>query len=65
MSSFSQSPKLLKAGLVLIDPESAAVQRIIALIGNKFVHGLKRTVKQLGGTIHTTGALTNEIIIQL
>ena len=31
MSGFSNSPKLLKAGLVLIDPESAAVQRIITL----------------------------------
>ena len=31
MTGFSNSPKLLKAGLVLIDPESAAVQRIITL----------------------------------
>jgi hypothetical protein len=31
MTSFPNSPKLLKAGLVLIDPESAKVQRIIAL----------------------------------
>lgn len=31
MASFPNSPKLLKAGLVLIDPESARVLRIIAL----------------------------------
>ncbi len=31
MSSYPNSPQLLKAGLVLIDPESAKVQRIISL----------------------------------
>jgi hypothetical protein len=31
MSSFPGSPKLLKAGIVLIDPESAQVRRIITL----------------------------------
>ena len=31
MTTFSNSPKLLKGGLVLIDPETAMVQRIIAL----------------------------------
>jgi hypothetical protein len=31
MTTFPNSPRLLKAGLVLLDPESAAVQRIIAL----------------------------------
>lgn len=31
MTSFPGSPRLLKAGLVLIDPDTAAVQRIIAL----------------------------------
>ena len=31
MSSFPGSPKLLKAGIVLIDPESARVRRIITL----------------------------------
>jgi hypothetical protein len=31
MSSFPNSPKLLKGGLVLIDPETAMVQRIVAL----------------------------------
>ena len=31
MTTYPNSPKLLKAGLVLIDPESAQVRRIIAL----------------------------------
>jgi hypothetical protein len=31
VTGFSNSPRLLKAGLVLIDPESAAVQRVISL----------------------------------
>jgi hypothetical protein len=31
MSGISNSPRLLKGGLVLLDPESAAVQRIITL----------------------------------
>lgn len=31
MSSFPNAPRLLKGGLVVIDPESGAIQRIIAL----------------------------------
>lgn len=31
MSSFPNSPKLLKGGIVLIDPVTSAVRRIIAL----------------------------------
>lgn len=31
MSSFPNSPKLLKGGIVLVDPTTAAIQRIIAL----------------------------------
>jgi hypothetical protein len=31
MSSFPNSPKLLKGGIVLIDPETSAVERVIAL----------------------------------
>ncbi len=31
MTTYPNSPKILKAGLVLIDPESAKVQRIISL----------------------------------
>lgn len=31
MTTFPNSPRLLKGGIVLIDPESSAVKRIIAL----------------------------------
>jgi hypothetical protein len=31
MSTFPNSPRLLKGGIVLIDPDTSAVQRIIAL----------------------------------
>ena len=31
MTTFPGSPRLLRSGIVLIDPETAAVQRIIAL----------------------------------
>lgn len=31
MSGFSRSPRLLKGGLVLVDPETGAVQRVISL----------------------------------
>ena len=31
MTSFPRSPRLLKAGIVLIDPDSAAIKRVIAL----------------------------------
>lgn len=31
MTTFTGSPRLLKGGIVLIDPDTAAVQRIIAL----------------------------------
>jgi hypothetical protein len=31
MSSFPRSPRLLKGGIVLVDPESGAVQRVISL----------------------------------
>ena len=31
MSSFPNSPRLIKAGIALLDPESGAIQRLIAL----------------------------------
>jgi Asp/Glu/hydantoin racemase len=39
MTSFSNSPKLLKVGIVLIDPVTAAVRRNIALQIAKSVYG--------------------------
>lgn len=49
MTTFPNSPKLLKGGIVLIDPGSAAVRRIIALQYNP--DSLSRTlqVQALGG----------------
>jgi len=42
MTGFPRSPKLAKAGLVLIDPESGAIERIISLQYNSetLTHGL-------------------------
>lgn len=51
MSSFPNSPKLVKGGIVLLDPVSAAVQRIIVLQYNP--DSLSRTLQsqavELGG----------------
>jgi len=46
MSSFPNSPKLLKGGIVLIDPVSAAVKRIIALQYNP--DSISRTLQVQG-----------------
>ena len=46
MSAFPNSPKLLKGGLVLIDPETAMVRRIIALQYNPDT--LSRTLQVKG-----------------
>lgn len=46
MTSFPNSPKLLKGGLVLIDPDTAQVQRIIALQYNP--DSLSRTLQVQG-----------------
>ncbi len=46
MSTFSGSPRLLKGGLVLIDPDTSAVQRIIALQYNPDT--LTRTIQPAG-----------------
>lgn len=47
MSTFPNSPKLVKGGLVLIDPESARVLRVIALQYN--AETLKRSLKPQDG----------------
>jgi hypothetical protein len=46
MSTFPNSPKLIKGGIVLIDPDSAAVQRIIVLQYNP--DSLSRTLQVKG-----------------
>ncbi len=48
MSSFPGSPKLLKGGIVLIDPATAQVQRIIALQYNP--ESLSRTLQVQGAS---------------
>ena len=51
MTTFPRSPKLLKGGIVLIDPDTSAVQRIIALQYNP--DKLSRTLK--GQTVGEEG----------
>lgn len=46
MTTFPNSPRLLKAGLVLVDPETASVRRIIALQYNP--DSLSRTLQLQG-----------------
>jgi len=49
MTTFPGSPKLLKGGLVLIDPGSSAVLRVIALQYNPVTLSRSLKVKSLGG----------------
>ncbi len=49
MSTFPNSPKILKGGLVLIDPESAKVQRIISLQYNPETLSRSLQVQATGG----------------
>lgn len=54
MTTFPNSPQLLKGGLVLIDPQTAMVQRIIALQYNP--DSLSRSFQIKGvGTEGATG----------
>ena len=46
MATYSVSPKLLKGGLVIIDPQTAAVQRVIVMQYNP--DSLSRTLKAQG-----------------
>src|SRR5262249_1182933 len=49
MSSFPGSPKILKGGIVLIDPDTAAVQRIIPLQYNSDTLSRTLQVQGVGG----------------
>jgi hypothetical protein len=49
MSSFPGSPRILKGGIVLIDPDTAAVQRIIALQYNSDTLSRTLQVQGVGG----------------
>ena len=50
MSGFSQSPRLLKGGLILIDPVSGAVKRVIALQYNPDQLSRSLQPQSVGGT---------------
>ncbi|CAD5108370.1 hypothetical protein [Zestomonas carbonaria] len=50
MTGYSQSPKVLKGGLILIDPESGAVQRVIALQYNPDMLTRSLQPQGVGGT---------------
>src|SRR5580765_5409459 len=49
MSTFPNSPQLLKAGLILLDPDSGVTQRIIALQYNPETLTRKLVVQAVGG----------------
>jgi hypothetical protein len=55
MSSFPNSPRLIKGGLVLVDPDTAQVLRIISLQYNS--ESLTRTLQ-----VQTTGGANNDRI---
>lgn len=58
MTTFPGSPRLLKGGIVLIDPETAAVQRIIALQYNPMT--LTRSLEVQ--SIESAGADRSEVL---
>ena len=49
MSTFPNSPQLLKAGLILLDPDSGATQRVIALQYNPEMLTRSLVVQAVGG----------------
>lgn len=57
MTTFPGSPKILKGGIVLIDPESSAIKRIIALQYNPETLTRSFQVKGIGGEGDKTEAL--------
>lgn len=48
MTTFPNSPRLLKGGLVLIDPETSAMKQVITLQNNPDI--LSRTHQDQGST---------------
>jgi hypothetical protein len=53
MTTFPGSPRLLKGGIVLIDPDSSAVRRIIALKYNPDTLSRTLQVQGAGGKAAT------------
>jgi hypothetical protein len=60
MSSFPGSPRLLKGGIVLIDPNTSAVQRIIALQYNPDT--LTRSLQIQGVSAEGSGSDRSEVL---
>ena len=60
MSAFPDSPKILKAGLVLLDPITAAVSRVIILQYNP--DSLSRTLQAQGATADSSGGDRTEVL---
>ncbi|MDM0112226.1 hypothetical protein QTI66_08695 [Variovorax sp. J22R133] len=54
MSSFPNAPKLIKAGLVLVDPDTAKVQRIISLQYNANTLTRSLVSQEVGSDAHHT-----------
>ena len=60
MSTFPNSPKLLKGGIVLVDPGTAAVQRIISLQYNPDT--LTRSLQIQGVSAEASGGDRSEVL---
>ena len=57
MTGFTRSPKLLKGGIILIDPISGAVQRVIALQYNPDLLTRSLTPQGTGSTTSVSHVL--------
>ena len=51
MTTFPNSPRLLKGGIVLVDPDSGALLRVIALDGGIFHVGADAKPEQIGAPV--------------
>ena len=60
MTTFSGSPKLLKGGIVLIDPETAAVQRVITLQYNPETLSRTLQVQAIGRWRRALGSVADQ-----
>jgi hypothetical protein len=63
MSTFPDAPRILKGGLVLLDPVTAAVVRVIVLQYNP--DSLSRTLQAQGATVDTSGSGDRSEVLRL
>ncbi len=63
MSTFPDSPKILKGGLVLLDPVNASVIRVIVLQYNP--DSLSRTLQAQGATVDASGGGDRSEVLRL